>query len=129
MVQVDNGPTVGVHEIPDIFTKRREDLSTGIKATYHVYYLVITDSTTKRTFIGDLDASNKVIVYVKHPRASRFQRPWDTSTRIQRSPPTRKKVKKACFVVETKESMPSMNLRKIVDSKTECQEALREDRF
>ena len=105
----------------DIFTQeRKEDLSKGFKATRHIYDYVFTDSTTERTFVGELDASAEVVVYAKLPRTFYIPTPVgnynpDWAIAFQSG-----KVKHVFFVAETKGSMSTMELRKIEEAKIEC---------
>ena len=112
--------TAGVHEAPDIFTERKEDLSKGFKATRHIYDYVFTDSTTERTFVGELDASSEVIVYAKLPKSFHIPTPMGNYNPDWAIAFNKDKVKHVYFVAETKGSMSSMGLRKIEASKIEC---------
>ena len=61
-------PLEETHTI-DIFTQeKKEDLSKGFKVTRHIYDYVFTDSSNERIFVGELDASSEVVVYVKLPK-------------------------------------------------------------
>lgn len=112
--------TAGVHEAPDIFTERKEDLSKGFKANRHIYDYVFTDSTTERTFVGELDASSEVIVYAKLPRSFQIPTPVGNYSPDWAIAFKKDKMKHVYFVAETKGSMSSMDLRKIEDAKIEC---------
>jgi type III restriction enzyme len=68
-------PLEDTHSI-DIFTQeKKEDLSKGFKANRHIYDYVFTDSTNERTFVGELDASNEVVVYAKLPKSFHIPTP------------------------------------------------------
>src|SRR5262249_36422803 len=105
----------------DIFTQqKKEDLTKGFKANRHIYDYVFTDSTTERTFVGELDASNEVVVYAKMPKTFYISTPVgnynpDWAIAFQAG-----KVKHIYFIAETKGSLSSMDLRKIEESKIEC---------
>jgi type III restriction enzyme len=112
--------TSGVHEAPDIFTERKEDLSKGFKATRHIYDYVFTDSGTERTFVGELDASSEVVVYAKLPKSFQIPTPVGNYNPDWAIAFNKDKVKHVYFIAETKGSMSSMDLRKIEDAKIEC---------
>lgn len=112
--------TAGVHAAPDIFTERKEDLSKGFKANRHIYDYVFTDSTTERTFVGELDASNEVVVYAKLPKTFQIPTPVGNYNPDWAIAFNKDKVKHVYFIAETKGSMSSMDLRKIEDAKIEC---------
>ena len=105
----------------DIFTQqKKEDLSKGFRANRHIYDYVFTDSTTERTFAGELDASTDVVVYAKLPKSFHIPTPVgnynpDWAIAFQSG-----KVKHIYFIAETKGSLSSMDLRKIEESKIEC---------
>lgn len=105
----------------DIFTQqKKEDLSKGFRANRHIYDYVFTDSSNERTFVGELDASNEVVVYAKLPRTFAIPTPVgnynpDWAIAFQAG-----QVKHVYFVAETKGSLSSMDLRKIEESKIEC---------
>ena len=113
-------PIDETHSI-DIFTQpKKEDLSKGFKASRAIYDYVFTDSSTERTFVGELDASAEVTVYAKLPNAFQIPTPVgnynpDWAIAFQEG-----KVKHVYFVAETKGSMSSMDLRKIEQSKIDC---------
>lgn len=110
----------GVHEAPDIFTQRKEDLSKGFKANRHIYDYVFTDSTNERTFVGELDASAEVVVYAKLPKSFHIPTPVGNYNPDWAIAFNKDKVKHVYFVAETKGSISSMDLRKIEESKIEC---------
>ena len=112
--------TAGVHEAPDIFTERKEDLSTGFKANRHIYDYVFTDSTNERTFVGELDASNEVVVYAKLPKSFHIPTPVGNYNPDWAIAFNKDKVKHVYFVAETKGSMSTMELRGIEKSKVDC---------
>jgi type III restriction enzyme len=113
-------PLKDAHSI-DIFTQEKKgDLSKGFKANRHIYDYVFTDSTNERTFVGELDASNEVVVYAKMPKTFYIPTPVgnynpDWAIAFQTG-----KVKHIYFIAETKGSLSSMDLRKIEESKIEC---------
>jgi type III restriction enzyme len=112
--------TTGVHEVPDIFTQRKEDLSKGFKAEHHIYDYVFTDSTIERTFVGNLDASAEVVVYAKLPKTFFIPTPVGNYNPDWAIAFKQDKVKHVFFIAETKGSLSSMDLRKIEESKIEC---------
>jgi type III restriction enzyme len=112
--------TAGVHEAPDIFTERKEDLSKGFKATRHIYDYVFTDSTTERTFVGELDASSEVVVYAKLPKSFYIPTPVGNYNPDWAIAFNKDKVKHVYFVAETKGSMSSMDFRNIEEAKIAC---------
>ena len=109
-----------VHEAPDIFTQRKEDLSKGFKARHHIYDYVFTDSANERNFVGNLDASAEVVVYAKLPRTFFIPTPVGNYNPDWAIAFKQDKVKHVYFIAETKGSLSSMDLRKIEDSKIEC---------
>ena len=112
--------TTGVHEVPDIFTQRKEDLSKGFKAEHHIYDYVFTDSTIERNFVGNLDASAEVVVYAKLPKTFFIPTPVGNYNPDWAIAFKQDKVKHVYFIAETKGSLSSMELRKIEASKIEC---------
>lgn len=110
----------GVHEAPDIFAERKEDLSKGFKANRHIYDYVFTDSATERTFVGNLDASSEVVIYAKLPKSFHIPTPVGNYNPDWAIAFNKDSVKHIYFVAETKGSMSSMDLRKIEDSKIQC---------
>ena len=105
----------------DIFTQqKKEDLSKGFKATRHIFDYVFTDSTTERTFVGELDASSEVVVYAKLPKSFYIPTPVGNYNPDWAIAFNKDKVKHVYFIAETKGSMSSMDLRKIEDAKIEC---------
>ena len=112
--------TTGVHETPDIFTQRKEDLGKGFKANHHIYDYVFTDSTTERNFVGELDASAEVVVYAKLPKTFFIPTPVGNYNPDWAIAFKQDKVKHLYFIAETKGDMSSMQLRKIEESKIEC---------
>jgi type III restriction enzyme len=112
--------TTGIHEVPDIFTQKKEDLSQGFKATRHIYDYVFTDSSNERTFVGELDASSEVVVYAKLPKTFFIPTPVGNYNPDWAIAFNEGKVKHIYFIAETKGSMSSMDLRKIEESKIEC---------
>jgi type III restriction enzyme len=112
--------TTGVHEIPEIFTQRKEDLSKGFKARNHIYDYVFTDSTIERNFVGELDASAEVVVYAKLPKTFFIPTPVGNYNPDWAIAFKQDKVRHVYFIAETKGSLSSMDLRKIEESKIEC---------
>jgi len=114
-------PTGDTHSM-DIFTqdKPKEDFSKAVKANYHIYDYVFTDSDVERRFVKELDTSTEVVVYAKLPKGFFIPTPVgnynpDWAIAFQEG-----KVKHVYFVAETKGSMSSMDLRKIEECKIEC---------
>ncbi len=112
--------TTGAHEVKDIFTEKKEDLSKGFKAGKHIYDYVFADSGGERTFVGELDASSEVVVYAKLPKAFAIPTPVGNYNPDWAIAFEAGKVKHVYFIAETKGSMSSMDLRKIEESKIEC---------
>ena len=112
--------TSGVYEVPDIFTERKEDFSKGFKAKRHIYDYVFTQSTVERNFVGELDASDEVIVYAKLPRCFLIPTPVGNYNPDWAIAFNKEKVKHVYFIAETKGTLSSMDLRKIEDCKVEC---------
>lgn len=105
----------------DIFTQpKKEDLSKGFAATKAIHDYVFTDSSTERTFVGELDASAEVTVYAKLPKAFQIPTPVGGYNPDWAIAFNKDKVKHIYFVAETKGSMSTMDLRKIEESKIEC---------
>ncbi|MCY4170844.1 MAG: DEAD/DEAH box helicase family protein [Bacteroidetes bacterium] len=107
----------------DIFTSNvvGQDFSNATeKLRKHIYDFAITDSNVEREFASALDASSEVTVYAKLPRSFLIPTPvgnynpdWAISFRegSQRF---------LYFVIETKGSLKSLQLRPIEDIKIEC---------
>jgi type III restriction enzyme len=112
--------TTGVHETPDIFTQRKEDLSKGFKARHHIYDYVFTDSTVERTFVGDLDASAEVVVYAKLPKTFFIPTPVGNYNPDWAIAFKQGEVKHVYFIAETKGDLSSLQLRDIEKSKIAC---------
>lgn len=112
--------TTGIHETPDIFTQRKEDLSKGFKAEHHIYDYVFTDSTIERTFVGELDASAEVVVYAKLPKAFFIPTPVGNYNPDWAIAFKQGAVKHIYFIAETKGDIASMQFRKIEESKMDC---------
>lgn len=112
--------TTGIHETPDIFTQRKEDLSKGFKAEHHIYDYVFTDSTIERNFVGELDASAEVVVYAKLPKAFFIPTPVGNYNPDWAIAFKQGAVKHIYFIAETKGDISSMQFRKIEESKMDC---------
>jgi type III restriction enzyme len=112
--------TTGIHETPEIFTERKEDLSKGFKAQHHIYDYVFTDSSTERTFVGELDASTEVVVYAKLPKTFFIPTPVGNYNPDWAIAFKKDQVKHIFFIAETKGSMSSMQFRKIEAAKIDC---------
>ncbi len=110
------------HDI-DIFIagqSRQDFTKASEKLKNHIYDYVITDSKVEREFVKELDTSAEVVVYAKLPRGFLVPTPvgdynpdWAISFR-------KGSVKHIYFVVETKGSMSSTELRAIERTKIEC---------
>ena len=107
----------------DIFTAAQagQDLShaTG-KLKKHVYDYCVPDSTVERRFVGELDVSDKVVVYAKLPRGFLIPTPVGDYNPDWAISFERGSVKHIYFVAETKGTMSSMQLRKIEETKIAC---------
>jgi type III restriction enzyme len=112
--------TTGIHETPQIFTERKEDLSKGFKARQHIYEYVFTDSSNERTFVGELDASTEVVVYAKLPKTFFIPTPVGNYNPDWAIAFKKDQVKHVFFIAETKGSMSSMQFRKIEEAKIDC---------
>jgi type III restriction enzyme len=112
--------TTGVHEVPDIFTQRKEDLSKGFKAEHHIYDYVFTDSNRERSFVGELDVSAEVVVYAKLPKTFFIPTPVGNYNPDWAIAFKQDKVRHVYFIAETKGSLSTMQLRDIEKSKIEC---------
>jgi type III restriction enzyme len=112
--------TTGIHETPDIFTQRKEDLSKGFKARHHIYDYVFTDSTVERNFVGDLDASAEVVVYAKLPKTFFIPTPVGNYNPDWAIAFKQGEVKHVYFIAETKGDLSSLQLRDIEKSKIAC---------
>ena len=118
-----NYDAVEDHYETDIFTAAQtgQDFSRATeKLNNHVYDYCVTDSDVERQFVGELDVSDKVVVYAKLPRGFLIPTPvgdynpdWAISFK-------QGNVKHIYFVAETKGTMSSMKLREIELSKIEC---------
>ena len=107
----------------DIFTQqKKEDLSKGFRATRHIYDYVFTDSTNERNFVGDLDASSEVVVYAKLPKSFHIPTPVGNYNPDWAIAFEAGKVKHVYFIAANGQRLhvPSMDLRKIEESKIEC---------
>jgi type III restriction enzyme len=112
--------TSGVHETPDIFTQRKEDLSKGFKARHHIYDYVFTDSSVERKFVDDLDASAEVVVYAKLPKTFFIPTPVGNYNPDWAIAFKQGSVKHVYFIAETKGDLSSLQLRDIEKSKIAC---------
>ncbi|MEI6177040.1 MAG: DEAD/DEAH box helicase family protein [Verrucomicrobiota bacterium] len=112
--------TTGIHEIPEIFTQRKADLSKGFKAKNHIYDYVFTDSTIERNFVGELDASAEVVVYAKLPKTFFIPTPVGNYNPDWAIAFNQNEVKHVYFIAETKGDLSSMQLRDIEKSKIAC---------
>jgi type III restriction enzyme len=112
--------TTGVHEIPDIFTQRKEDISKGFRARRHIYDYVFTGSTVERNFVGDLDASAEVVVYAKLPKTFSIPTPVGNYNPDWAIAFKQGAVKHVYFIAETKGDLSSLQLRDIEKSKIAC---------
>jgi len=112
--------TSGIHETPEIFTQRKEDLSKGFKARRHIYDYVFTDSTVERKFVDDLDASTEVVVYAKLPKTFFIPTPVGNYNPDWAIAFKQGAVKHIYFIAETKGSLDSLQLRDIEKSKIAC---------
>ncbi len=107
----------------DIFTAAQagQDLSHATnKLNKHVYDYCVTDSTVEHRFVGELDASDKVVVYAKLPRGFLIPTPVGDYNPDWAISFERGSVKHIYFVAETKGTMSSMKLREIEKTKIEC---------
>ena len=111
------------HYDTDIFTEPtiKGKLGTNaMKAQRHLYDHIVYDSTNERNFAADLDTDTDVAVYVKLPDS------FYTATPVGHYNPDwaiafyEGTVKHIYFVAETKDSMSSMQLRMIEESKIHC---------
>ncbi len=112
--------TTNTHEVPEIFTQRKEDIKKGLKVNKHVYDYVFTDSSGERTFAGELDATSEVVVYAKLPKSFAIPTPVGNYTPDWAIAFEANKVKHVYFVAETKGDMSSLQLREIEKSKIAC---------
>ena len=112
--------TTGIHETPDIFAQRKEDLGKGFKARHHIYDYVFTDSTVERNFVGDLDASAEVVVYAKLPKTFFIPTPVGNYNPDWAIAFKQGEVKHVYFIAETKGDLSSLQLRDIEKSKIAC---------
>jgi type III restriction enzyme len=107
----------------DIFTAAQtgQDFSRATaKLKNHVYDYCVVDSATERSFVGELDQSDEIVVYAKLPRGFLIPTPvgdynpdWAISFK-------RGSVKCVYFVAETKGSMASLQLRGLEETKIKC---------
>lgn len=93
-------------------------LKAGNKLQNHIYDYVLTDSAIERKFVEELDTSKDVVVYAKLPRGLiptpvDYNPDWAISFKEG-------SVKHVYFVVETKGSMSSLDLRPIEATKIKC---------
>lgn len=111
------------HYDTDIFTEPtiKGKLGTNaMKAQRHLYDHIVYDSTNERNFAADLDTDTDVAVYVKLPDSFYIATPvghYNPDWAIAFYEGT---VKHIYFVAETKDSMSSMQLRMIEESKIHC---------
>lgn len=107
----------------DVFTDPTIKGKLGVnamKANKHLYNHIVYDSTNERDFATDLDTNADVAVYVKLPDGFYISTPvghYNPDWAIAFYEGT---VKHIYFVVETKGSMSSMQLRLIEESKIHC---------
>lgn len=92
----------------------------GEKLRKHIYDYVITDSTTERDFVTELDSSHEVAVYAKLPRGFFIPTPVGDYNPDWAIAFTDGSVKHVYFVAETKGSLSTLQLRGIEDAKIEC---------
>ena len=111
------------HYDTDIFTEPtiKGKLGTNaMKAQRHLYDHIVYDSTNEHDFAADLDTDINVAVYVKLPDSFYIATPvghYNPDWAIDFYEGT---VKHIYFVAETKDSMSSMQLRMIEESKIHC---------
>lgn len=111
------------HYDTDIFTEPtiKGKLGTNaMKAQRHLYDHIVYDSTNEHDFAADLDTDINVAVYVKLPDSFYIATPvghYNPDWAIAFYEGT---VKHIYFVAETKDSMSSMQLRMIEESKIHC---------
>jgi type III restriction enzyme len=105
----------------DIFAanQTKQDFTkAGEKLKRHIYDYAVTDSRTERSFVTELDTSEEVVVYAKLPRGFFIPTPvgdYNPDWAVAFKEGT---VKHVYFVVETKGSLSTMQLREV--SKIEC---------
>lgn len=110
------------HDV-NIFTanqSKQDFTKAGEKLNHHVYDYVVTDSSTERQFVKELDTSNEVVVYAKLPRGFLIPTPVGGYSPDWAIAFKRGDVKHIYFVAETKGSMSSMQLRAIEKTKIDC---------
>ena len=111
------------HYGTDIFTdptiKGRLNVN-AMKAHKHLYDHIIYDSSNEQKFAANLDADNKVAVYVKLPDGFYISTPVGKYNPDWAIAFHEGSVKHIYFVAETKGSMNSMQLRLIEESKIHC---------
>jgi len=97
-----------------------DGLTSAVEAKRHVYQYVRTDSKPERDFVGELEASDAVVVYAKLPSGFKIPTPvgnynpdWAIAFKDGH-------VKHIYFVAETKGSLSKMNLRESEQAKIEC---------
>lgn len=91
-----------------------------MKVHKHLYDYILYDSSNEKQFAQQMDASTEVAVYVKLPNGFYINTPvgkynpdWAIAFHEER-------VKHIYFVVETKGSLSSLQLRMIEDAKIHC---------
>lgn len=110
------------HHNLDIFTqeKPRASFDKAVKANRHIYDYVFTDSRNERRFVGELDASNDVVVYAKLPGGFFIPTPVGNYNPDWAIAFKQGSVKHIYFIAETKGSMSSLELREMEASKIQC---------
>ena len=108
-----------------IFTENQtaQDLTkAGDRLKKSVYEYVVTDSKVERSFVEQLDVSDKVVVYSKLPRGFFIPTPvgdynpdWAIAFRDDIT-----QIKHVYFVAETKGSMSTLQLKGVEQAKIEC---------
>ena len=107
----------------DVFTDPTIKGKLGVnamKAKKHLYNHIVYDSSNERDFATDLDTNTDVAVYVKLPDGFYISTPVGHYNPDWAIAFYEGKVKHIYFVVETKGSMSSMQLRLIEASKIHC---------
>ena len=109
----------------EIFTVDKVDFERAVKADKHVTPYVVTDSDTEKKFAVDLDRSDgEVCVYAKLPRSFKIPTPVGDYSPDWAIAFYEGSVKHIYFVVETKGSMESLQLKKVESAKINCAKKL-----
>lgn len=114
----------------DIFTRNQMVLpeqmvsirGDGLPLQKHIYDYLLWDSKGERTFAGELDTSNEVVVYAKLPRGFAIPTPMGNYNPDWAIAFREGAVKHVYFVAETKGSLSEVQLKKIEDAKIKCAE-------